>query len=123
MNINLYMSTVRKSYPLVLEIFVGSQKTYLITIDDPDTNEPLDLSNESTYDTGNFKIIKPDGTLIATLSITYADRTNGVISFTVTDTITTNTNAGNWTGNVELIDDSSTIVEQQVLNFNILENF
>jgi len=115
------MSTVRTSYPLLFEIFVGSEKTFLTTITDPDTSEAVDLSNTSTFATGNFKIVKPDDTIITTISISYTSRASGVISFTVPNTVTTILNAGNWIGNVQLLDSTSKIIEQQIFNFNILE--
>jgi len=114
------MSTTRESFQFTFEIFVGSEKTFLVTITDPDTNEAIDLSNTNTYNSGNFRIIKPDETVITTITIAFADRLNGVVSFTVPDTVTITSNAGNWIGNVQLLDSSSTIIEQQVFGFNIL---
>ena len=117
------MSVAREEYQITYEIFVGSEKLFLLTVNDPDTGDALDLSSTSNYSTGNVKIVKPDGTIITTVSIGFSNRSNGVVSFTILDTITTNTNAGNWTGNLELLDDTGTIVEQQVFGFKILENY
>ena len=85
-----------------------------------DADQPL--TDGSVFDTGFFNILAGDFTLIATVPISYFDRPNGIIEFTVDDTITTNTNAGNWNGEVQLINVLSQTILQQVLNFNILES-
>lgn len=114
------MSLVRTQFDTLLEIFVGSEKTFFVTITDPITGEAVDLTSTTAFATGNMRIIKPDDTVITTISISYTSRSTGVISFTVPDTVTIIGNAGNWIGNVQLLDDTSTITEQQVFNFNIL---
>lgn len=114
------MSVVRKQYNIVMNIFTGSEKSLTITVEDPVTGEPKNLTDTSKYNSGNVKIIKPDGTVIATLPIVYLVRLEGVVEFLVPDTVTSIENAGNWFGKLQLIDDSSKIVEQQVFNFNII---
>jgi len=114
------MSQVRTQYDTLLEMFVGSEKPFFMTITDPTTGEPVDLSSETDFATGNMRIIKPDDTVITTISISFTDRTNGVISFTVLDTVSVIANAGNWIGNIQIVNSVSKITAQQVFNFNIL---
>ncbi len=117
------MSTTRIDYGVVFEISAGTTKIFQFTVIDPETGDPKDLSNTTTYDTGEVKIYKPDNTVIATLTVSYTDRPNGEVQFTVTSTEATNANAGNWIGDLELSNDTPLIVEQQFFNFNILESF
>ncbi len=117
------MSTTRIDYGVTFEISAGTTKIFQFTVIDPETGQPKDLSNTTTYDTGQVKIYKPDNTVIATLAVTYTDRPNGEVQFTVTATEATNANAGNWIGDLELSNDTPLIVEQQFFNFNILESF
>lgn len=117
------MSTRRIDYGLTLEIFAGTTKDFELIIEDPDTGDPKDLSDTSTYNDGSVKIVKPDGTVITTVSISFLDRAAGIVGFTITDEYATNTNAGNWIGNLELINNVPKIVDQQLFNFNILENY
>jgi len=106
-----------------LEIFVGTSKTFALTVIDPDTGTAKDLTSVTTFDTGNFKILKPDGTNIVTVAITYADRANGLVTFVILSATTILANAGNWIGELELLNTSSDTVDQQKVNFNILESF
>ncbi len=117
------MSTTRIDYGTTLEIFAGTTKTFTLIVNDPVTGLPKDLSDTAVFDSGNVKIFKPDGTVIVTLTVTYSDRPNGEIQFTVTSATATNANAGNWIGNMELLNNGAVIVEQQLFNFNILENY
>lgn len=117
------MSTTRIDYGTLLDIFAGTTKLFTLIVTDPVTGDPKNLSDTSVFNTGRVKIVKPDTTIIATLSITYSDRPNGEIEFTVTSADATNANAGNWVGNMELENDSAQIVEQQHFNFNIIENY
>lgn len=117
------MSIRRIDYEVTLEIFAGTRKDFELVIEDPSTGEAKDLSDTNTYNDGNVKIVKPDGTIITTVSITYNDRPNGIVGFTIDETVATNDNAGNWIGNVELINNVPKTIDQQLFNFNILENF
>ena len=117
------MSTVRTDYGVLLEMFVGSNKTFSLTIKDPDTGLAFNMSDTTEFNTGQVKIIKPDATVITTVSITYFDRPNGIIQFTILAADAINTNAGNWKGEVELSTDVPVVFEQQAFNFNILESY
>lgn len=117
------MSTRRIDYGTTLEIFAGTTKDFELIVENPETSQAKDLSDTDVYATGNVKIQKPDGTIIGTVSITYTTRGLGLIGFSITDSIATNTNAGNWIGNAEFINSDGDIIDQQLFNFNILENF
>ena len=58
------MSTERNDFGTSFIIFAGSTKTFTLTIKDPDTGLVFNLSNTTDFDTGEVKIIKPDGTII-----------------------------------------------------------
>ena len=114
------MSLVREQFDATLEIKVGSLKIMSLTIEDPETGEPLDLSDEDIYNTGIFVIREPDRTIIATTDFDYVDRPNGLIEFTITPTIASSENAGNWEGVVKFVNSTSSIIDQRIFNFNIL---
>lgn len=111
----------RTSHPDTLQITAKSTKMFRVTIFDSNNNvQPL--TDQNVFNTGKFNILAGDFTLIATVDISYFDRPNGVIEFTIDDTIATNTNAGNWNGEVQLINEQVQTILQQNLNFNILES-
>jgi len=117
------MSLNRIDYGLVYNILVGSEKPFTTTINDPDTGSGLDMSDTTTYATGVVKIIQPDGTILATVAITFTDRPNGTVTWTILDTTTVLANAGNWVGNLEISSDVPKIIEQVNFNFNIIESY
>jgi len=117
------MSTTRIDYGVLFEILAGSTKIFQFTVIDPETGQAKDLTDTSTFDTGQVKIVKPDNTIITTVTVTYTDRINGIVQFTVPATDANNANAGNWIGELELSNTTPLVVEQQFFNFNILESF
>ena len=116
------MSTERNDFGTSFIIFAGSTKTFTLTIKDPDTGLVFNLSNTTDFDTGEVKIIKPDGTIITTVAIVYSNRTDGEVQFEILAADATNANAGNWKGELELSNDSAVVIEQQAFNFNIIES-
>jgi len=117
------MSTVRKDFGTILEMNAGSTKKFTLTVNDPDTGLAVNMSDTAVYATSQFKIVKPGGTLIATVSVTYLDRTNGKVEFTILAVDATNANAGNWEGDLEFSDNSPKVIDQQQINFNIKESY
>jgi hypothetical protein len=102
---------------------VGSRATLELTVQDS-TGTAKNLSNTVTYATGRWKVWKPDGTLIVDGAITFSDRTNGVIQYALAATDTVAANAGNWTGEVELLNSSAIMSEQtKSFNFTIEESY
>ena len=102
---------------------VGSRPTLQLTITN-DAGTAKDLSNTVTYATGKWKVWKPDGTLLVNGNITYVTRASGIINYTLTSSDTSAANAGNWSGEVELIDSSAGISEQtKTFNFVIEESY
>ena len=61
----------------------GSLITLQLTITD-DGGTAKNLTNTVTYNTGKWKVWKPDGTLIINGDITYTTRASGIISYTLT---------------------------------------
>jgi hypothetical protein len=101
----------------------GSTPILQITIKD-DAGTAKDLSNTVTYATGKWKVWKPDGTLLINGSITFVTRASGIISYTLTSSDTAIANAGNWSGEVELLNSSNVISEQtKTFNFIIEESY
>ena len=101
----------------------GSRATLQITIKDS-SGTAKNLSNTVTYNSGKWKVWKPDGTLLIDGTISFADRANGVVTYALSATDATNTKAGVWEGEVELKDSSSVISEQtQTFNFTIEESY
>ena len=101
----------------------GSRATLQITIKDS-SGTAKNLSNTVTYNSGKWKVWKPDGTLQIDGAITFSDRTNGIVTYALGATDATNAKAGIWEGEVELKDSSGTISEQtQTFNFTIEESY
>ena len=101
----------------------GSRATLVLTITDS-SNSAKSLSNTTTYSTGRWKVWKPDGTLLIDGAITFDDRTNGIISYSLTTANTVIANAGVWEGEVELKDSDGNISEQtSTFNFVIEESY
>jgi len=101
----------------------GSLITLQLTITD-DGGTAKNLSNTVTYNTGKWKVWKPDGTLIINGNITYTNRANGIVSYTLVTTDTAIANAGIWSGEVELKDSGGAISEQtKTFNFVIEESY
>ena len=102
---------------------VGSKPTLQLTITD-DAGTAKNLSNTVTYNTGKWKVWKPDGTLIINGNITYTTRSSGIVTYTLVTSDTLITNAGIWSGEIELLDSSGGISEQtKTFNFVIEESY
>jgi hypothetical protein len=102
---------------------VGSKPTLQLTITD-DAGTAKNLSNTVTYNTGKWKVWKPDGTLVINGNITYATRASGIVTYTLVTSDTVIANAGNWSGEIELLDSSGGISEQtKTFNFVIEESY
>ncbi len=117
------MSMNRTDYGLKYDVEVDSQKPLTITLGDPNTGGALNMGDTTQYNSGVVKIIKPDGTIIANVVITFDDRPNGVVGFTILDVDTVLANAGNWTGNLEISSDAPKIITQLKFNYNIIESY
>jgi len=115
------MSMRRTDYGATFEINVGSAKTFKSVIEDDDGN-PLSMTNTTTYNAVEVKILKPDGTQVgATITGSFSDRPNGEISFLVTATHSASANAGNWKGIAIFKNSTPEIIDQRFFNFNIIE--
>lgn len=89
---------------------VGSQKTVSLIITD-DQGAALDLTNTTQYNSGKWRVWKPDGTDVINGNISYTDRANGVVSYTLQATDCVIANAGIWFGEVELYNTTSQLVD------------
>ena len=112
-------------YPRATEYRVksGSRATLELTIQDSE-GIAKSLSNTVTYSTGVWKVWKPDGTLVINGAITYSDRANGKVTYALSATDTVVANAGNWEGEVELLNSAGVMSEQtKSFNFTIEESY
>jgi len=101
----------------------GSLITLQLTITD-DGGTARDLSNDVVYNTGKWKVWKPDGTLIINGDIVFTTRSSGLVSYTLQSSDTVIANAGNWAGEVELKRSNGNISEQtKTFNFVIEESY
>jgi len=117
------MSTIRRDYNALQEIYVGTTKAFTSTIIDPDTGEPKDLRDGSIYHTARFRILDPSYNEIGMhIPVTFEDREHGMIQYVIPTDITVSENAGNWIGNIEFLNINGEIIDQQLVNFNILDN-
>ena len=102
---------------------VGSKKTISLTLTD-DTGTIINMSSSATYNTGKWKVWKPDGTLLINGSVIFLDRTNGVISYDLVAADTVTANAGVWEGEVEILNDDPSIeIQSNTFTFTIEESF
>ena len=116
------MSMVR-GRAIEYRIKAGSRATLELTINDS-TGSAKSLTDTVTYSTGNWKVWKPDGTLIINGAVTYDNRAGGIVIYALTADDTVIANAGNWEGEVELKNSGGTIVEQtQTFSFVIEESY
>lgn len=117
------MSTSLVGRNIVFKIKAGDRATLVITVLTP-AGIAKDLTNTTTYATAKFKVWKTDGTLIINGAATYTDRPNGVISYTLQAADTLITNAGIWDGEVEMLDNTSTIFDQtETFTVQILDSY
>lgn len=117
------MSLIRKDFGLLFEVEVGSEKPLTITVKDPVTGDGLNMTDVTQYDSGVVKIVRPNGTIIVSVAITFDNRANGLVGFKILDTTTILANAGNWQGNLEILNDAGKIVQQLQFNYNIIESY
>lgn len=119
------MSTNREDFGTTFTVTVATSKTLELTIIDPDTGEAKSLADTGVYATGIVKIYQPDGTAVGgNMTVTFTDRPNGIITFTVLATDQTLAiNAGNWIGEVEFSNSAPVKVDQQKFNMVIVESF
>ena len=102
---------------------VGSRRTVSLTLTD-DVGTVIDLSSTTTYNTGKWKVWKPDGTLLINGTVTFLDRSNGVISYDLTAADTVTANAGIWEGEVEIFNDTPIMkVQSATFTFTIEESY
>lgn len=119
------MSIRRQDIQPLFTVFVGTEKQLTLTVIDPDTNLAKDLVDANVYATGIAKIFKSDGTAIgANMPISYDTRVDGIVSFIVlANDHTLLANAGNWWGEVEFINTSAKIIDQQRFGIDIIESY
>ena len=104
-------------------IKVGSTTTLELTIKNAD-GTARDLTNDTTFHSGKWKVWKPDGTLLVDKSIVYGTRSSGIVTVTFGHEEITAVKAGIWAGEVELRNTSDVISEQtQTFNFTIEESY
>ena len=116
------MSMVR-GRAIEYRIKAGSRATLELTINDS-TGSAKSLTDAVTYATGNWKVWKPDGTLVINGAITYDNRAGGIVTYVLTANDTVIANAGNWEGEIELKNSTGTVVEQtQTFSFIIEESY
>lgn len=115
------MSNVYSDLGAEYVTYAGTTETFSATIIDPDTGAAMDLTDTTKFANGNAnaRIVKPNNNIIGIVAITYNDRTNGIVQFTVDDTIATNNNLGNYIVEIILGNNSNKPILQQNANFNI----
>lgn len=117
------MSTVRRDYGAVQEIYVGTTKAFTVTVIDPETGAPKDLTNATIYHTARFRILDASFREIGeVVPVTFEDRNAGTIQYVIPPSVTVSENAGNHIGNIEFLNIDDELIDQQLVNFNILEN-
>ena len=102
---------------------VGSKKTVSLTLAD-DTGTAIDLSSTSTYNTGKWKVWKPDGTLIIDGVLSFITRSSGLVGYNLTAANTAIANAGVWEGEVEILNDDPAVeIQSNTFTFTIEESY
>ena len=117
------MSMFMRKRNIEFIVKVGSKKTVSLTLAD-DTGTALDLTSTATYNTGKWKVWKPDGTLLINGSVVFLDRTNGIISYDLVTADTVTANAGVWEGEVEILNDDPAVeIQSNTFTFTIEESY
>ncbi len=102
---------------------MGSRRTLTLTLTD-DTGTVIDMSSATSYNSGKWKVWKPDGTLIIDGTLTFVTRSAGLVSYALTAANTVIANAGVWEGEVEILDDSAVMtVQSSTFTFTLLESY
>ena len=116
------MSTNRQNFEISFDVYVGTTKELELEIIDPDTGLAKDITDTNLYTSGVVQILMPDETQIgADIPISFTERANSIILFTITSTHTTSANAGNWIGKAVFKNISSVVIDQQKFGLNILQ--
>lgn len=115
------MSQVQQQKEVIYEVFAGTTKTFTTIVEDPSTGQIEDISDDQIYTTGFAEISRPDGSLLGTVNITYTDRANGIVTWTVESDITNSYNVGNWLVNVKFYNILDQKINELEASFNILE--
>ena len=115
--------SMNRGRAIEFRIKAGSRATLELTINDA-TGSAKSLTDTNTYTTGDWKVWKPDGTLIIDGAITSDNRAGGIVTYVLTANDTVIANAGNWEGEIELKNSTGTVVEQtQTFSFIIEESY
>jgi hypothetical protein len=102
---------------------VGSRRTLTLTLTD-DTGTVIDMSSATSYNSGKWKVWKPDGTLLIDGTLSFVTRSAGLVSYALTAANTVIANAGVWEGEVEILDDSAVMtVQSSTFTFTLLESY
>ena len=102
---------------------VGSRRSLTLTLTD-DTGTVIDMSSTTSYNSGKWKVWKPDGTLLIDGTLTFVTRSAGLVSYALTAANTVIANAGVWEGEVEILDDSSVMtIQSTTFTFTLLESY
>ena len=117
------MSINMNSRAINFTVKVGARSTLQLSIKNND-GTAKNLTNDTTYSTGKWKVWKPNGTLLINGTIVFTTRATGIVSYTLVAADTVIANVGIWEGEVELKDTSGVISEQtQSFNFSIEESY
>ena len=118
------MSQSYRDYGAQYFVFAGTKKEFTIIFTDPDTAEPLDMTDSTLFHTATATIVKSSGEIIGNpVTANYnIDRTTGSLDWIIDVDISNNNNAGNWKVEVKLYDDNGEKIDEQIANFNILES-
>ena len=117
------MSMNLKGRNIEFIVKAGARSNVVINIADA-SGVAKNLSDTSTYATAKWKVWQPDGTLIIDGAATYADRSAGQVSYTLTSTNTAIANAGVWEGEIEFLNSAGQISDQsETFNFTIEESY
>jgi len=102
----------------------GSRDTLTLTLNCADTGSPVSMACVCAYDTGTWKVWKPNGTIVFCGGIVYSCRAGGQVTYALAACDVTNTCAGIWEGEVEYINTACTIIDQSdSFTFKIKESF
>lgn len=105
------MSSYMVGNSVEFRVKAGARSVLTLTIKDDD-GTVKNLNDDVTYNSGKWKVWKPDGTLIINGDITYDNRPSGIVSYQLTDSDTAIGNCGIWEGEVELKNSSNVMTEQ-----------
>lgn len=118
------MSQNYSHFNVEYKVKVGSRETLTFNCQDS-VGVAKDFTSTTIYNVARLKVWKPDGTLVINgVAVITTPLANGVVTYALGAIDAIIGNAGNWVGEIEVVDNGSNITYQtDTFSFVIQESF